>query len=100
VISPSGEPTLTTKFLAPPDGNWPHVDSVDRVAFSFTTTGSSGPAQHSIAVYLRRDRFLLALYFPRPDGAQSAIQGQSTVRGIVDQFAKRLARASFPLRLS
>jgi hypothetical protein len=100
VVSPVGEPTSTTKFLAAPDADWPRVDSVDRVAFRFTTTDASGQSQRSVAVYLRRDRFLLGIYFPRPDGAQPAIRGQTTVEGIVNLFATRLAHASFPVHLS
>jgi hypothetical protein len=75
-----------------PDTNWSTTPSVARLAFSFTTTDDSGLSVHSIAVYLRRDRFLLGLYFAQPDVAQPAIDGQTTVAGIVAHFERRLAR--------
>ena len=41
---------------------------------------------------LRRGRILMGVYFAHPDGAQPAIQGQTTVAGIVDLLAKRIAQ--------
>src|SRR5579871_1776441 len=38
VVSPVGEPTVATKFHAAPDGSWPQVAGVDRLAFDFTST--------------------------------------------------------------
>jgi hypothetical protein len=96
VPSPSGEPTVTTEFGPPPDRNWPATPTVDRVAFSFTTTDASGQSRPSIAVYLRRDRFLVGVYFSQPDVAQPAIDGQTTIEGIVDHFAVRLAKTPLP----
>jgi hypothetical protein len=43
-------------------------------------------------VYLRRDRFLVGLYFGHPDTAQPPIDGQTTIAGIVKNFERRLAR--------
>lgn len=96
VVSPSGEPTVTTKFGSSPDSDWPKTHSVQRLAYSFTTTDDTGRAVHSIAVYLRRDRFLVGLYFTQPDAAQPAISGQTSIKGIVDQFEGRLAKAPIP----
>jgi hypothetical protein len=92
VVSPVGEPTVTTKFEQAPDASWPTTPSVERLAFSFTTTDDSGRSVHSIAVYLRRANFLLGLYFNQPDVAQPAIEGRTTVAGIVANFERRLAR--------
>ncbi len=92
VQSPVGEPTTTTKFNAAPDGSWADVDGVDRLAFDFVSTGTQGgEPTHSIAVYLRRGRALMGLYFPQPDSAQAAVAGQTTIAGIVNVFAERLA---------
>ena len=62
------EPTSTTHFNAAPDANWPATATVDRVAFDMVTTDVAGDTNHSVAVYLRRGRVLLGLYFHSPDG--------------------------------
>ena len=92
VQSPVGEPTTTTKFNSAPDGSWAQVAGVDRLAFDFVTTDDQGgePA-HSVAVYLRRGRALMGIYFPQPDSAQAAVAGQTTIAGIVNVFAERMA---------
>ena len=92
VVSPVGEPTVTTHFDAAPDGDWPQTPGVDRLAYSFTATGQSGQAQPSMAVYLRRGRALLGIYFVQPQNALPAIDGQTTAAGIVGVFASRLAQ--------
>ena len=91
VVSPVGEPTVTTHFNAAPDGNWPQTPTVDRLAYSFTSTEQSGQKQPSIAVYLRRGRALMGVYFTQPDSTQPKVAGQDTVPGIVSVFAGRLA---------
>jgi len=92
VTSPVGEPTVTTTFARAPDAAWPHTAGVDRQAYRFTSTDATGDTAPSIAVYLKRGRILLGVYFPHPDGKQSPVAGQSTVAGIVKVFADRLAR--------
>jgi hypothetical protein len=97
VVSPVGEPTAQTVFKAAPDGAWPHVPTVDRQAYSFVSTTVATAAQPSItvpsvAVYLRRGRALLGLYFDQPNGAQSPVAGQRTIVGIVSVFEGRMAR--------
>jgi hypothetical protein len=92
VTSPIGEQTVTTHFNTPPDGTWPQVATVQRLAFDFVTTDASGQDQHSVAVYLRRGRVLLGVYFNQPDGAQPSVAGQTTIAGIVNVFATRMAQ--------
>ena len=75
VASPAGEATTTTKFNPAPDGTWPQVTGVERRAFDFTTTDDTGQAQRSVAVYLRRGRALMGIYFPQPDSAQTCGRG-------------------------
>jgi hypothetical protein len=91
VVSPVGEPTVTTQFNAAPDGSWPQVATVERLAFDFVTTDTSGQSRHLSAVYLRRGRALMGIYFSQPDGPQVAVQGQTTMAGIVNVFAARMA---------
>jgi hypothetical protein len=92
VSSPNGEATVTTIFEPSPDATWPHTPTVDRVAFSFHTTNGVGQTRHSIAVYLRRGRILLGVYFARPDTLQPAIAGRNTIVGIVELFSTRIAQ--------
>jgi hypothetical protein len=92
VQSPVGETTVTTTFNPAPDGSWPVVEGVDRLAYDFDTTDASGQSQHSIAVYLRRGRALMGIYFPDPDSKQSAIAGKTAIADIVNVFAQRMAR--------
>ncbi len=93
VVSPVGEDTATTTFHKAPDGSWPQTASVERLAFDFTTVdATTAGASHSIAVYLRRGRALMGVYFDQPDGAQDAVAGQTTVAGIVGVFEARLAQ--------
>jgi hypothetical protein len=91
VRSPVGEPTVTTKFGPAPDGSWPQVSGVDRVAYSFTITDEQGNANPSLAVYLKRGRALLGVYFADPSKIPT-VAGQSTAAGIVNVFAQRLAQ--------
>jgi len=90
VQSPVGEPTVTTTFNAAPDGSWPQTATVERLAFSFVTTDQQANSSTSIAVYLRRGRVLLGLYFPDPN-TPPTIGGVSTIPGVVSLFASRMA---------
>ena len=91
VDSPVGEPTVTTRFGPAPDGSWPEVPSVERLAFAFDTTKTNGETSHSVAVFLRRGRALLGVYFSQPD-TPPAVQGRTTMADIVNLFAARLAK--------
>jgi hypothetical protein len=91
VTSPVGEPPVVTRFGAAPDGAWPQVATVERLAFDFVATDETGQAQHSVAVYLRRGRVLMGLYFNQPDNPQVAVRGQTTIAAITNLFATRLA---------
>jgi len=92
VVSPVGGRTLTTRFNPAPDGAWPQVPTVERLAFDVVSTDQSGQSQHAVAVYLRRGRALVGVYFPAPDGPQPAVSGQTTIPGIVSLVATRLAQ--------
>jgi hypothetical protein len=93
VVSPVGERTATTHFLPPPDTAWPKTPTVDRQAYSFVTTDlQTSQSVPSIAVYLRRGRALLGLYFAQPNGAQIPIQGHTQIPQIVAQFETRMAQ--------
>ena len=93
VDSPVGEPTVTTKFNPPPDGAWPQTPTVERLAFSFeTTSADTGETNRSLAVFLRRGRALVGLYFSNPDSSTITVAGRSTIPDIVTLFANRLAK--------
>ncbi|HVW31323.1 MAG TPA: hypothetical protein VHL53_02185, partial [Acidimicrobiia bacterium] len=92
VDSPVGEPTVTTKFNPAPDAAWPQTPSVERLAFSFeTTSADTGETNRSVAVFLRRGRALVGVYFSDPDSAIT-VAGRSTIPDIVTVFANRLAK--------
>jgi hypothetical protein len=93
VVSPIGEPTVATTFRAPPDGAWPRKANVERLAYDFGSVGTppSEPTR-SIAVYLRRGRVLMGLYFPTPGAAQIPVEGRTTIAGIVGVFQDRMAK--------
>jgi len=92
VRSPVGEGTATTKFGPPPDATWRRTASVDRLAYDFhSIDASTGATSHSVAVYLRRGRALMGVYFANPDAAQVAVDGKTTIEGIVGVFEARLA---------
>jgi hypothetical protein len=91
VTSPVGEPTIAMKFNAAPDKSWARVAGVTRQAYDFTATDDTGASSHGIAVYLRRGRALLGLYFSSPNAAQSPVAGKTTIPSIVNLFAQRLA---------
>ena len=68
-------------------------NNLGRLAYSFTSTDpASGASSKSIAVYLKRGRALLGLYFPEPSATMPSIGGQTTVPGIVNVFENRLAQ--------
>jgi len=90
VSSPVGEATVTTTFNPAPDAAWPQTPTVERLAFDFVTTDLQGNASRSIAVYLRRGRVLMGLYFPDPTTAPT-VRGVSSIAGIVGLFASRMA---------
>jgi hypothetical protein len=91
VRSPVQEGTAETRFNPRPDKAWPQTRSVQRLAYSFVTT-AAGTKTTSIAVYLRRGRVLLGLYFAKRGDARPAVDGKTSMAEIVGLFAARVAR--------
>jgi hypothetical protein len=91
VKSPVGDQTAQTVFKAAPDTTWPRTPTVDRQAYRFVTK-AGGKSLESTAVYLRRGRALLGLYFFEPDAPQPSVAGQRSIEGIVGVFEARMAR--------
>jgi len=92
VDSPVGQPTVTTRFGPAPDGAWPQVPGVERLAFAFDSTGTTGEKTSSVAVYLRRGRALLGVYFSHTDAPTAVVGGHTALAEIVNVFADRLAK--------
>jgi hypothetical protein len=90
VKSPVGEGTAETTFNARPDRAWPQTPSVQRLAYSFDTT-AAGTKTASVAVYLRRGRVLMGVYFAQPGDPQPAVDGKTSMKEIVGLFAARMA---------
>jgi hypothetical protein len=83
---------LKTVFNPPPDGRWPKTPGVDRLAFDLALSDQQGRTLRTVAVYLRRGRVLLGVYFPRPEQPQLTVNGRTTIESIVATFAQRLSR--------
>ncbi|MDQ4096484.1 MAG: hypothetical protein M3144_01250, partial [Actinomycetota bacterium] len=83
---------LKTVFNPPPDGRWPQTPGVDRLAFDLGLSDQEGRTLRTVAVYLRRGRVLLGVYFPRPEQRQLDVNGRTTIESIVAGFAQRLSR--------
>ncbi|HEV3365208.1 MAG TPA: hypothetical protein VG795_13895 [Acidimicrobiia bacterium] len=81
-----------TRFGPAPDTDWPQVPSVERLAFAFDTVDSSGETDHSVAVFLRRGRALLGVYFSHADAPTAVVDGKTALGEIVNIFAARLAK--------
>lgn len=92
VDSPSGQPTVTTRFGPAPDGDWPQVPSVERLVYAFETISATGETNHSVAVYLRRGRAFLGVYFSHADAPTAVVEGKTALPDIVNIFATRLAK--------
>jgi hypothetical protein len=92
VPSPTGGATVETVFGDPPDTTWadPPGD-VRRVAYAFQSFDLRGNAYDSVAVYLRRGRVLLGIYFTDVVDPQAAVAGATTMEGIVNVLAARVA---------
>lgn len=82
----------TTRFHAAPGGDWPQVATVERLAFAFDSIDSSGESTRSVAVYLRRGRALLGVYFSHADTPTAVVEGKTALGDIVNVFANRLAK--------
>ena len=82
----------TTRFGPAPDADWPQIPTVERLAFAFQTTDTSGDTDHSVAVFLRRGRALLGVYFSHTDAPTAVVEGKTALGEIVNIFASRLAK--------
>ena len=92
VDSPVGLPSVTTRFGPAPDAGWPQVPAVERLAFAFDTIRDGGATDHSVAVYLRRGRALLGVYFSHTEAPTAVVEGKTALGDIVNIFANRLAK--------
>ncbi len=91
VVSPVGEPTISTHFNAAPDAAWSATPAVTRLAYDFVMTDELGATAHSVAVYFRRGRVLMGVYFHEPDSPQVSVAGQTSIEKIAGVFATRIA---------
>ncbi len=91
VPSPVGEATVATQFNAAPDVSWAATPTVTRQAYDFTFTDGLSSPHHRLAVYLRRGRALMGVYFSEPDTPQITVAGQNTIEKIAGVFAARMA---------
>jgi hypothetical protein len=93
VSSPVGGSTFTTRFGPAPDRSWPAVAGVQRLAYSITTTSTSGESSSSTVIYLRRGKALLGVYVPKAAAGDpsASVAGKTSAAGIAAIFEQRLA---------
>ena len=74
------------------DTTWaPPPVEVERLAYDVLMVYDGGEVSRTLAVYLRRGRILLGLYFfIQPDAPIPSIQAKTTLEGIVDVFIARM----------
>lgn len=91
----NGDLVLST-FAPNPDSAWsPPPPGVERLAYDILMVYEGGEVARTVAVYLRRGRMLLGVYFfVQPDAGIPVVQGQRTLDGIVGVFATRLSELS------
>ena len=92
VEGPGGEPAVRTRIGPAPDADWPQVPSVERLAYAFDSIGATGETSRSVAVYLRRGRAFLGVYFSHADAPTAVVEGRTALGDIVTIFAARLAK--------
>jgi hypothetical protein len=92
VESRTGGDPVTTRFKPAPDADWPQVPTVERLAFAFDSISVTGETSQSVAVYLRRGRALLGVYFSHADAPTAVVEGRTALPDIVTIFAERLAK--------
>ncbi len=88
----------TKVVLGPaPDSAWPATPGVTRQAYAYTVTAKNGQGGEFVNVYLRRGPLLLGIYFVGdPGSAQTAVGGRTSMEGITELLARRLAAAPLP----
>lgn len=89
----SGDMVLST-FAPDPDATWaPAPAGVERLAYDVLMVYEGGEVARTLAVYLRRGRILLGVYFfVQPDAPIPSVRAQETVEGIVGVFASRMTQ--------
>ena len=87
----SGSQVLST-FADDLDTNWaPPPTGVERLAYDVIMVYDSGEVSRTLAVYLRRGRILLGVYFfIQPDAPIPSVQAQPTLERIVGVFSTRM----------
>ncbi len=92
----AGGTPLRTLFNPTPDRGWAAPPAgIERLVFDMFVVDEQGRAARTAAIYLRRGRILLGLYYYLPPSqALPAIEGQTTVEGITNAFAARLSGLS------
>lgn len=92
----AGGVPLRTLFNPTPDRGWAAPPpGIERLVFDMFVVDEQGRAARTAAIYMRRGRILLGLYYYLiPNQPFPAIEGQTTVEGITGLFATRLSELS------
>lgn len=92
----AGGTPLRTLFNPAPDKGWAAPPAgIERIVFDMFVVDEQGLGARTAAVYMRRGRILLGLYYYLlPDQPLPAVEGQTTVETITALFANRLSQLS------
>lgn len=90
----AGGVPLRTLFNPTPDRGWAAPPTgIERLVFDMLVVDEQGRGVHIAAVYMRRGRVLLGLYYYLlPSEPLPAVEGQTTVEAITNVFATRLSQ--------
>ncbi len=96
LASPAGGVPVRTLFNPTPDEGWaPPPAGIERLVFDMFLVDEQSRAARTAAVYLRRGRILLGLYYYLlPTEPLPSVGGETTVEGITEVFAARLRELS------
>lgn len=84
------DPGRTWSFAAAPDAGWPTEPGVQRQAYAFTVTEADGSTRQATAIYLQRDRMVLALYSSPPDAASAVVRNSPDAQRFAEVMTRRL----------
>lgn len=70
--------------------DWPAVQDVHTLAFDVPNTGTDVVNEGHTAVYMRRGRVLLAVYFRKPGVTRTPVVGHDTEKDVVAAYRQRL----------
>lgn len=93
----AGEGLQKFAFRADPGASWPVTPGVERLAYDYVVSNPKGQSAQFVSVFLRRGPLLLGIYFVGSPGQRwPAVDGQTSMEGVVAVLSSRLAASVVP----